>query len=127
MSTPQTLRPTPPKAAPPTDKVVRCAIADCAAMFRITDSYNFILSMRHRGPDPRLGGFQCPDPAEIAAGNIEAQHYCCSPEHALLATFLCARDHIMAQHHAEVAMLAAADAEASKPKTTVTQEAPQNG
>jgi len=112
----QTLRAAPAAPPPATDRVVRCAIAECTATFRITDSYNFVINMRHRGPDPRLGGFQCPDPAEVAAGNIEAQHYCCTPDHALLATFLCARDHIIPQHFAEVATLAQMDAQADAPQ-----------
>lgn len=109
----QQLRPMPAPPPAPTDQIVTCALAGCDASFRITDSYNFLLSMRHRGPDPRLGGFQCPDPRETARGNLAAQHYCCSPEHALIAAFLCARDHIIPQHFAEVAALAAADKEAT--------------
>lgn len=126
MSPNQSLRAAPATPPPPTDKVVKCAIAECDATFRITDSYNFVLSMRHRGPDTRLGGFQCPDPAEIAAGNIEAQHYCCSPEHALLAAFLCARDHIVPQHFAEVQALAEADAaDAERKANPPTPPAPE--
>lgn len=104
------LRAAPPRPAPPTDRVVKCALSTCDVTFRITDSYNFIITMAKRGPDERLAGFQCPDPAEVAAGNLEAQHFCCSPEHALMAAFLCARDHIIPQHFAEVDLLAQADA-----------------
>ena len=123
MNPTQSLRAAPATPAPPTDRVVKCALSDCESTFRITDSYNFVITMMKRGPDPRLAGFQCPDPAEIAAGNLEAQHFCCSPEHALMAAFLCARDHIIPQHVAEVAALAQADADeaarqaAQKPAT----------
>ncbi len=112
MSLPQgSLRPIPPTPPLPTDKVIACALADCPNTFRITDSFGFVLSMMKRGDDPRLAGFQCPDPRELAAGNLEAQHFGCCPEHALIITFLCARDHVIPLHFAEVAALAQADAD----------------
>jgi len=113
MSTPQgSLKPTQP-FDPPTHRMVQCAVGGCPNTFRMVDGYLFPMSMTHRGPDARLGGFQCPPHSEIAHGNIEAQHFGCSPEHALAAAFFCARDHILPEHAAEVAHLAALDAQAA--------------
>lgn len=94
-------QPPPPTPLPPR----RCALAICNAEIPRGAEYSFIITLATRGPDPRAGAFQCPPGDEIAAGNLDAQHFCCTIEHAAIAAHACIDEHIVPAHHDHLASL----------------------
>jgi hypothetical protein len=91
------------------DHVVKCAWGGCPNTVVRGEAFSFILTFATRGADGRLGAFQCPDDRAIFAGNLHAQHFCCSLEHAVLCAHACLDEHIAPLHTAEVAALAEMD------------------
>lgn len=92
------------------DMEVRCAWHECSNIVSRDNSYSFIVSFMTRGPDSRLGSFQCPDIDDVLAGHLHAQHFCCSGECAVKAAHACIDEHLVPQHNAHVDALAQHDA-----------------
>lgn len=102
-----TIRQTPkPEPKPP----IMCANGACDKAIPRGEEYSFIIAFATRGPDNRLGSIRCPSDEDIMSGNLDAQHFCCSPECAVLVAHACIDEHLTPQHHAHVAALAQADA-----------------
>jgi hypothetical protein len=94
------------QARPP----IPCAWGECENMVTRGAEYSFIITFATRGPDGRAGAFQCPDADEIAAGNYDAQHFCCSAECAAKCAHACIDEHLVPRHQDHIASLAAHDA-----------------
>src|SRR5487761_2043863 len=95
-----------PQPKPP----IPCAWGECTEMVPRGAEYSFILTLATQGADARLGAFQCPDVADILAGNLDAQHFCCSMECAAKCAHACIDEHLVPRHAAEVAAMVQADA-----------------
>jgi hypothetical protein len=89
---------------------IACAWGDCENTVERGQEYSFIITFATRGPDGRAGAFQCPDADEIAAGNYDAQHFCCSAECAAKCAHACIDEHLVPRHQDHIASLAAHDA-----------------
>lgn len=104
---------------------IACANPACDS--QITDpnrigTYSFILALATRGPDPRLGAFQCPSVDEIQRGNLDAQHFCCSIDCMRAILLECFEHDIIDIHNQQVAALAQIDAQAAE-QARLAQEA----
>lgn len=69
------------------------------------------MTLATRGPDNRMGAFQCPPIQELERGNYDAQHFCCSMECLRAIILECFDAHIVAPHNVDERLLAEHDAE----------------
>lgn len=93
------------------DMEVRCAWHECNNLVSRDHSYSFVITFMTRGPDARLGSFQCPDVDDVLAGHLHAQHFCCSGECAVKAAHACIDEHLVPRHNQHVDMLTDHDAQ----------------